>query len=312
MRAPYLVACTLGFATLTVACSSNHDTLTGGSGGSGGAGTTSSGTGGSLLMTTTGSGGTVINTDGGTTYPIYADTDTDLYTLDPSDPTLTMTHLGAFDCIGASGTPGQQSTAMTDVAVDMSQNIWALSSYAVRQVTLQGTTVHCGQEIEVHVTDPDCGQPTDPGCYTDFPYIKFEALTFAPVGTISMTDEVLVAGDTAGELWTNDTSSGAITQHGIFGPVPADDGRGHSYPAANVGKPFELSGDMVFLANNGKPVGFATVRDCPSPPDNMGCNTVDTLIEIDMTAIATAGTQNVRKGILGQVVRSSSGCSDSS
>jgi hypothetical protein len=317
MRVLPVVTCTLAFVAL--ACSSNHSTTTTGTGGDGASSGSSGssgtqGTGGSIFGTTTGTGagGSIVSTDGGPSYPIYADTDTDLYTLDPSDPTLTLTHVGAFDCIGPSGSPNQQSTAMTDVAVDMAQNIWALSSYGVRQVTVQGSTVHCGKEIYVRVTDPNCGQPTDPGCETDFPYIKFEALTFAPVGTISMTQEVLVAGDTAGELWTIDTDTDAITQHGIFGTVPADDGRGHSYPAGNVGKPFELSGDMVFLANNGKPVGFATVRDCPNPPDNSGCDPIDTLIEIDMDAIVQAGTQNVRKGILGQVVRPTGGCSDSS
>jgi hypothetical protein len=90
--------------------------------------------------------------------------------------------------------------------------------------------------------------------------------------------------------------------------VPADDGNGHNY--LYPGKLWELSGDLVFLANNGKPVGFATVRDCPSRPDNSGCNPIDTLIEIDMTALAQAGTQNVTKAIRGQIVKGKS-CGDS-
>ena len=217
----------------------------------------------------------------------------------PTSSTLALTQIGTFDCIGTAGTPGQQSTAMTDLAVDRNQNLWGLSSYAVRALTVQGTTVHCGTEIEVHVPDPNSTDPT-------FPYIKFEALTFAPEGVISPGVETLVAGDTAGELWVIDTAASpvSITQHGAFGTVPADDGRGHAY--TYPGGTWELSGDIVFLANNGSPVGFATVRDCPNPPDNMGCNETDTLIEIDMTALAQAGTQNVTKAIRGQVIESTS------
>ncbi len=235
--------------------------------------------------------------DGGS-YLIYASTDTMMFTLDPTQAALTLTTVGTYDCIGPSGTPGQQSTAMTDLAVDQQQNIWGLSSYGVRPLTVQGTTVHCGAEIYVHVPDPNS---TDPS----FPYIKFEALTFAPVGVIKPGAEALVAGNTAGGLYVIDpTASPAITQHGAFGTVPADDGRGHAYKYP--GMLWELSGDIVFLANGGSPVGFATVRDCPAPPDNMGCNQVDTLIEIDMTALATAGTQSVLKQIRGQVLEATS------
>jgi hypothetical protein len=232
-------------------------------------------------------------------YLIFADTDTQLFTLDPTQPSIPITLVGTFDCIGPSGSPNQQSTAMTDLAVDRSQNLWGLSSYAVRKLDVMGTTVHCEAEIQVHVPDPNA---TDPS----FPYIKFEALTFAPEGVIKPNVEVLVAGDTAGQLWAIDTSTSpaTITQHGAFGTVPADDGHGHTY--TYPGGLWELSGDIVFLANNGSPVGFATVRDCPMPPDNSGCNETDTLIEIDMTALGQAGTQSVTKSIRGQVIEGSS------
>jgi hypothetical protein len=221
-----------------------------------------------------------------------------LFSLDPTLAALSLTQVGTFDCIGASGAPGQQSTAMTDLAVDKNQNLWGLSSYAVRQLTIQGTTVHCGPEVYVHVPDPNA----DGG----FPFIKFEALSFAPEGVIKPQEEVLVAGDTAGQLWVIDTStsSPSITQHGAFGTVPADDGHNHAYKYP--GGLWELSGDIVFLANGGSPIGFATVRDCPAPPDNMGCNLTDTLIEIDMAALAQAGTQSVTKVIRGQVLEGSS------
>jgi hypothetical protein len=239
--------------------------------------------------------------DGGPSYLIYASTDDTMFTLDPTSPMLTLTTVGKYDCIGPSGTPGQQSTAMTDLAVDKSQNIWGLSSYAVRPLTVQGTTVHCGTEVYVHVPDPN---PTNPS----FPYIKFEALTFAPENVIKPGVEVLVAGDTAGQLWTVEPPS-TITQHGQFGTVPPNDLHGHAY--MYPGGLWELSGDIVFLANGGKPVGFATVRDCPNPPDNSGCNPIDTLVEIDMTAIGQAGTQSVLKAIRGQVVKAA-GCGDTS
>jgi hypothetical protein len=286
------------------------DHLSGGLGGSSGAGpgnsSSGSGMGGDagleldgLGVGSTGSGG-----PGGDaaapSYLIYASTDTTMFTLDPTSPKLTLTTVGNFDCIGPSGTPGQQSTAMTDLAVDQHQNIWGLSSYGVRPLTVQGTTVHCGTEIYVHVTDPNSTNPS-------FPYIKFEALTFAPQNTIK-AGEVLVAGDTNGQLFSIEPPS-TITQHGQFGTVPPDDGHGHAY--LYPGKAWELSGDIVFLSNNGSPVGFATVRDCPNPPDNTGCNPIDTLIEIDMTALAQAGTQSVLKAIRGQVVKGP-GCGDTS
>jgi hypothetical protein len=273
-------------------------TAVGGGSGNGVGGSTTSG--GLMIDASGGVGGsTTSGGDGGPAYLIYAHTDTTLFTLDPTSANLALTQVGTFDCIGASGTPDQQSTAMTDFAVDRNQNLWGLSSYAVRTITIQGTTAHCGTEIEVHVLDPNAGD-------SGFPYIKFEALTFAPAGVIKAGVEMLVAGNTAGQLWVIDTSTSpaTITQHGAFGTVPANDGLGHNY--MYPGGLWELSGDIVFLANNGSPVGFATVRDCPNPPDNSGCNQVDTLIEVDMTALQQAGTQSVTKGIRGQVIEKSS------
>lgn len=267
----------------------------GASGVGSGAGNGDAGSG--LMIDASGSGAGGSTGDAGPNYLIYAHTDTTLFSLDPTAATLALTQIGTFDCIGASGTPGQQSTAMTDLAVDRNQNIWALSSYAVRPITVQGTTAHCGSEIYVHVNDPNAGD-------SGFPFIKFEALTFAPVGVLSPTQEMLVAGDTAGQLWVIDTVSSSITQHGAFGIVPPNDGLGHAY--LYPGGTWELSGDIVFLANGGSPVGFATVRDCPNPPDNSGCNEVDTLIEVDMAALAQAGTQSVTKAIRGQILQKSS------
>ncbi len=138
--------------------------------------------------------------------------------------------------------------------------------------------------------------------------VQFYALSFAPPGVLDPVKEVLVAGNTAGELWAID-DAGKLTLHGNFGNVPADDGNGHDYPSKHIGKRWELSGDIVFLANKGQPVGFATVRDCPNPPVNSGCNPVDTLIQIDMTKIQGASSQSITKSVRGQIVQQA-GCVD--
>jgi hypothetical protein len=75
------------------------------------------------------------------------------------------------------------------------------------------------------------------------------------------------------------------------------------------GTEFELSGDLVFLANNGNPLGFATVRDCQSPPSSQSCNKTDTLVELDLGLLAKTGSQVVTKSIRGQILKSAS-CND--
>src|SRR5262249_2156679 len=130
----------------------------------------------------------------------------------------------------------------------------------------------------------------------------FYALTFAPVGVLDPMREILVAGNTAGELWSID-SLGQIGKIGRFGSVPEDDGQGHAYDPANVGRPWELSGDIVFLANEGEPVGFATVRDCPAPPSISGCSKTDTLIEIDMAKLKLGGDTIVTRAVRGKILK---------
>jgi hypothetical protein len=246
--------------------------------GSGGATTTSSGTGGDVIINTgTGNSGgttsgTVTATGGAAGYLIYASTDTDLYTMNPLDPALTLNHIGTFDCITAGAATHY---AMTDIAVDKDEHLWGVTGHDLVSLTVQGSTVHCGPFIPIN---PAGGLPNP----------TFYALTVAPVGTISATEEVLVGGNSAGELWRIDVSGNTATTSiiGNFGTVPADDGRGHTY--ANAGKAWELSGDIVFLYNGGSPIGFATVRDCPTPPSTTGCSFTDTLLEIDMSKLNQA------------------------
>src|SRR5262249_15852728 len=121
----------------------------------------------------------------------------------------------------------------------------------------------------------------------------FYGLTFAPAGLLG-ANEVLVGGNTAGQLWAIDVTNPQmpiLTQHGPFGPVPANDRHGHTYQY--TGTEWELSGDIVFLANNGNPLGFATVRNCPSPPSSSSCNSSDTLIELDLNLFKMPGSQVV-------------------
>lgn len=263
------------------------------SAGGGGAASTSSssassggGGGGSLFDAGMGGGGGSGGAGPGK-YLIYASTDTDLFTLDPLDPQLPLTHVGTFDCIDPVNGP---HTAMVDIAVDQSNALWGVTGHDLYPLAVQGTTIHCGDVTHLNSAQPGTTLPT------------FYALTFAPVGVLDPAKEVLVAGNSAGELWAID-GNGQTSVRGNFGLVPADDGHGHAYPAANVGKPFELSGDIVFLANNGSPVGFATVRDCPSPPSTTGCSKTDTLIEIDMAELGKASPGVVTKAIRGQIVK---------
>jgi hypothetical protein len=62
-------------------------------------------------------------------------------------------------------------------------------------------------------------------------------------------------------------------------------------------------------ANNSNPVGFATVRDCPNPPSQTGCDATDTLIEVDLALLGAATTGSVTKSVRGQVVKAA-GCND--
>lgn len=217
---------------------------------------------------------------------LYAHDSATLFQADPAVSPLSLSFVGMFDCVGGAGQDG----SMTDLAVSGAGEIWGVSADHVHRLEIQGTKVHCAQSIPLN-------NPSG---------ISFYGLTFAPRGVLSPDQEVLIAGNTAGELWSID-AGGNLARRGTFGVVPADDGRGHAY--ANAGKLWELSGDIAFAENNGVPIGFATVRDCPNPPSTTGCNTVDTLIEIDVPAMQTATTGAVLKSVRGQIVKRA-GCND--
>jgi hypothetical protein len=202
----------------------------------------------------------------------------------------------------SSGGGTTEDSSMTDLAVDSKGNLWGVSAHNAYQLEIQGSTVHCAKTIPLQSVPA-----------------TFYGLSFVPSGVIDANAETLVASDTQGDLWRIDQSTGALEQHGNFGTVPANDGQGHTYPSdaavtgatTTVGTPWQLSGDIVFLAdsaNNGKPIGFATVRDCVGST----CSDTDTLLQIDPTKLGTAGTTvtaNVQLGLRGQIVKSST-CTD--
>ncbi|MFT3771214.1 MAG: hypothetical protein QM820_37845 [Minicystis sp.] len=277
-------ACAAGTAT-TGTFGSGGETGNGGNGGAASSSAQSSSTGsdvggGTFTSSTSGTGGSAP-----LDFAAYAHTGTTLYTIDPKAPSSAPKLVGDFDCIGGSGQDG----AMTDLAVSQNGDAWGISDTKIYKLVVQSGKVHCATTI----TLPN-------------PKATFYGLTFAPAGVLDPNEEVLVAGNTAGELWSVDTSNGTLTQHGNFGKVPASDNHGHNY--ANQGKAWELSGDIVFLANGGNPVGFAAVRDCPNPPSTTGCNATDTLIEINMAALKNVGTQSVTLKVRGQMVKGL-GCS---
>jgi hypothetical protein len=219
---------------------------------------------------------------------IYAHTDDTLFLLDPESDTLALTQVGKFGCV-------EEGTifSMTDFAVDKGEQLWGISAYAVHPLQVNGAAVACGAEIALQV-------PQD---------LRFYGMTFAPVGVLDPAKEVLVAGNNGGELWAID-EGGALSLRGNFGPVPSDDGQGHPYDPAHKDTIFALSGDIVFLANGGNPVGFATVRDCADPMQTNTCSDDNTLIEIDVPKLANMnGNQSVRKTIRGKIVKRA-GCTD--
>jgi hypothetical protein len=182
---------------------------------------------------------------------------------------------------------------MTDIAIDANKNLFGVATSTLfLDMTIGNGVVACSSgAVPLQGTD------------------KFYGQSFAPKGTLDPNAETLLVGDDAGMLYAADTKTGALTPVGSFGDVPADDGNGNAYPSDNnggTGSAFQMSGDIVFLANGGSPIGFATVRDCKSAST---CSSVDTLIELDVSKLAMGNTASVRKAIRGQV-RKSASCND--
>jgi len=192
----------------------------------------------------------------------YANSDTTLYALDPKQIMGAPVKVGDFDCVPS------QTAVMTDVAVDKNGKLYGVSTSAAWPLTIQNGVVHC-----------EAKWPLPPSTH-------FNGLTVAPENTVD-AKEVLIGGNQTGEVYRIDSVTGNITQVGSLGTDP------------NTGKPWGVSGDMVFMANNGNPIGFASVRTCDTPTS---CDLTDTLVEIDVAKVKP-GTQSIVKTIRGPIVK---------
>ncbi len=224
----------------------------------------------------TGDGGTVVGEDGSVPAGksvFYVHTEATLYEIDPEDKSLALKKLGDVDCMKTSDPKADHS--LTDLAVSRDNRIFAVSSNFAYSLELQSGIVHCAKTWPINKAVGDS---------------VFYGLTFAPIGTLSPTDEVLVAANNDGQMYTIDESTGKTTQVGTFGVD------------SKTKLPWSLSGDIVFLENNGTPVGFATVRTCPS--GGGACSGTDTLIELDVKAIKP-GTASALKAVRGPLNKGS-------
>jgi hypothetical protein len=234
--------------------------FSGGSGGFGGGG----GAGGSSGIPLGGDSGTGGGGDGNTSTvaTIYANTDTQLYTLDPMSNKVAA--VGTFS--GMSGST--YDSTVTDCAVDAEGDVYVNTETVVYKASLPATfsataTVALTQVAAIATASKDQ---------------SFYALAFAPTGFLG-SGETLIGGDSTGELWSIDTSGGAVQDLGNFGAVPG----------SSSGKIFALSGDMVFYTSAGVATGLATIRECDSKGESCTSNN-DYLASIDMTALSTAYT----------------------
>jgi hypothetical protein len=186
---------------------------------------------------------------------IYAHTDTELYSMDPS--THVPTDLGTF-----AGTAGTSSDGpVTDLAVDAENDIYVCTESVVYQVTLPttpgpGATVQLTKKADIKSSSSTA--------------LRIYALAFAPAGLLG-TGETLVGGDSNGELWSIPTDGvTAAKDIGNFGTDPS-----------NSKNFLALSGDLVFYDDaQSKPTGLATIRSCNK---SNGCTkTDDYLAAIDI------------------------------
>ena len=221
-----------------------------GSGSSGGGSSTGSSTGSSGSFG--GSTGSSTSSSGGNNGPplIYAHTDTELYSMDPT--THQLTDIGPFS--DGSGT----APTITDLAVDGNGNVWVNS-----ETTVYKAAVPTGTGTVTLTVSTQLGTST-----------SFYALGFTPAGTLE-AGESLIAGDSKGDLYYVDQSGSAAPQNlGSFGPAPSGT--------------YELSGDIVFYDLNGSPRGLATVRACKSSSSCGTTN--DLLVEVNISALQQAYT----------------------
>jgi hypothetical protein len=262
MRSTIKLSLLISFAALAVyACSSGSGSNgfgDNGDGGTEGDGSGPLGDGGVGADVGNFGDGNINDTGSGGTITIYAHTDTELYTLDPA--TNTITDIGPFQ-----GT----NNPITDLAVNSKGEVWVNSETAIYQATVPQTTgpVTLVQKAPITVGTNQ----------------KFFALAFTPAGALA-ANEVLIAGDNKGELYSIDESTGKPTRLGGFGAT------------------WQLSGDLVFYNQGGTFKGLATIRTCGTS----SCK--DSLASVDMNALKTAYTSGTAAAsLLGQTYGSGTG-----
>ncbi len=274
MKQTAAITLALAASIAIIACSGNTNTgFSVGDGGAGGKTGQGSGLGngtgsgkGNGNGSSLGSGGGYSDASAGSVQVIYANTDTELYSMDPS--THSVTDIGPFQINGAA-----PKDPVTDLAVDAEGDVWVNTEMDIYKATLPATT----GPVTLTLQTSTSGE-------------SFYALGFAPAGVLG-SGEGLVAGDGKGELWYIDTTSANATPKDLGG-----------FGSDSSGNPWELSGDLVFYTQNGAPTGLATIRSCSSSKSSCG-KTNDYLAGVDMAALSqayTSGTPgNLLKGTYG-------------
>ncbi|MBP9112540.1 MAG: hypothetical protein KBF88_07000 [Polyangiaceae bacterium] len=210
----------------------------------------------------------------------YAHDGSAISIVDPSNG-FSVTKVGVPSCLAGT------NDILTDIAVTKDGRVFGVSfrqghpnsvgltfsdglpanrnySFAF-EMEIQSNAVTCKRKWQVNTTLQINGN-----------YAKFNSLSFAPIGTLDPVQEALVGGNEGGELHAIDLVTGANTLVGTLGtPINASPGQFWSF-----------SGDIVFAANNGNPIGFAAARRCT---DFVGtCEKVDALLEIDVAKLGPA------------------------
>ncbi len=205
---------------------------------------------------------------------IYANTDRELYVLDPQTKLVSL--VGTFE------STDKDLSSVTDLAVDENDVIWVNTATTLYRVS----SVSAGKVQLEQVA----ALPKD---------TIFYALALTPKGTLE-SDESLIGGDGDGAVWYLSKTGGTARKLGGFGTVKSGD------PAPSGSNVWTLSGDMLFYKDGSNARGLATLRACKSGKngDVTDCDFAnDVLAEIDMAALkeayTTKSTRNLRKQILG-------------
>jgi hypothetical protein len=255
-----IIAVGLGYAISACSGGTQQNGFPGGSssGSGGGSGSSGGGSGSSGGGNLAGDGGDLGMPEAGVFNTVYAHTDDTLYSVDPMSNAVTT--IGLF--VGTSDS--STDSAVTDLAVDANNDVYVNTESVVYKATLpaqNGGSVMLTKIATIASSS------------------KFYALAFAPVGALDAANETLVGGDSNGNLWSIDTSSGAAVNLGNFGADPSISGN-----------TYELSGDVVFYDDSmNNPTGLATIRSCPKDGSGTECKG-DFLASVNMTALKTAYT----------------------